>query len=197
MRYIVIALIFIHCTPVNAQNNCPVYKVKSIDLSNINVDSLSDKFPNVFMRHSEIDNYLLIVLCNFQELQDNPLIIRIKSSKRLITAKPLIFSGGKGKRKFQLRINEGFLDVFFQLSENEKIAFIAHEFSHFYAYESKTDFGLICFAIKYKFSKKYKLNIEQKANEMAVLKGFGYQMLEFPYYTKFTEMQDLLINNGY
>jgi hypothetical protein len=182
---------------VNAQDKCPVYKMKSIDFLNINIDSLRQLYQNVLLRQSEIDNYLLVGLCNFQELQDNTVLIKIKHNKHLITAKPVFFSGGKGERQYQLSINDDFIDLFNQLSENERIAYIAHEFSHFYAYESKTDFGLFIFGIKYQLSNKYRLEIEQKTNELAVLKGFGYQMLEFPYYTKFSQMQELLLNYGY
>ena len=66
-------------------------------------------------------------------------------------------------------------------------AIIAHELCHFLQYERLSDWGLIKFALKYKYSSKFRRAVEHEADMMAIERGYGRGLIEFAkhcYYAK-------------
>lgn len=132
----------------------------------------------------ELELPVSLALDHFPNLQAKKILFKQKRIKTTMTARPtlgsLLFSK-RSNRTYVIRINCSAKDSVIQLYHipfNAKIGLLAHEFSHFTDYQSRSFFGVLGRGFSY-FSKSGKERFEKEIDYKTIEHGLGWQLYDW------------------
>ena len=179
-----IAILF--SLPLSGQQNIPE-PVKSYHFEEdaMRLEKLRALYGNNKVIPKRIEQQVLVALSHYPELIDVSIEFIIKKAKVAHTSSPIIKSllRKKRKRRYKIIISTDVNEVLgpglhANLSYNAKIGVIGHELGHTLYYKDKSSWQIITFAIKYT-SKKFRKQIENETDRIAIRHNLAYQLLEW------------------
>ncbi len=176
-RLIVILIIF-HC-----YGNSYSQSQYEIDSSTIisRIDSLNQVFSQNKLFTSELKTEILFSLSYFPELRSTKIIFKEQKIKTTLNTRPTLGSllfRSKNNRIYVIRINNNVesSDITIdELSTQEKIGILGHEFCHIIDYQSRNFFQIMGRLFSYS-TKKSKERFVKEIDMMCINRGLGWYL---------------------
>lgn len=162
---------------------------KSIDkeLFDQQIEELKLKFGHHKKLPAGFELPCLIALSRYPELAHVKIEFVFKKIATTMAARPcsnVLFRKG-GNRDYRIFINTDAEKIkgvlLHQVPFNAQVGIIGHELAHILDYESKSAGGLVVTGIRY-VSKKFRSRMEKETDQIAIQRGFGWQLYAFTDY---------------
>lgn len=145
-------------------------------------DSLQTTYGQNKIFDSKYLKPALLALKAYPELKGTSITFVEKPIKTLMAARPrpgFIFHSKKNRHYIIIistNPKNNSKDVFSRMSICALTGILSHEYAHIFDYSTKSDLGMLWFAMKYYFDKR---TIERNTDLEAVKRGFGDELIAF------------------
>jgi hypothetical protein len=186
LPFLLLFTLFIFTTYAAAQVRKPLPDIEAA--MNLEYAALKEKFGINKSIPEVVEKQVLFALSYFPELQLAKIKVKIKDSPSgIISTRPTIgsiFRRGN-KRSYIIVINHPVknktLPLFMEGRVNGQVGIVGHELCHIIYFKNKTGLGLVALGVAH-LSKRYMDRFENKTDSANILRGLGYQLIDWKQY---------------
>jgi hypothetical protein len=173
-------------TNINAQTRKPLRDLTEDLKSRYLI--LKDSFATNKQIDERLQEQAIYALSYFPELKQIKITFKFKKSKSgIISTRPTIGSifRRSSNRSYIVIVNDSTPGRVFPLFSgggiNGQVGIIGHELCHILYFQRKTGFGLLVLGVKH-ISTRFMDEFENKTDSVNIMRGFGYQLMDWKTY---------------
>lgn len=149
---------------------------------------LKDSFGTNKHMDERLQKQAIYALSYFPELKQTKINFKFKKNKSgIISTRPTIGSifRRSSKRRYLVVVNDSVsgrtLPLFENGGVNGQVGILGHELCHILYFQRKTGFGLLVLGVKH-ISTRFMDQFENKTDSVNIVRGFGYQLMDWKTY---------------